>query len=961
MSTHRRSKTRIFQTVSLAGALILGGLVQATSAGAADPTTDGTSPTSAAASCWEVKQTNPQATSGVFWLSTPALKAPQQFYCDQETDGGGWVLVGRGREGWSQAYSGIGSSAAVRDIVTGPDAFRVAQLPARTIDALLDNGRVDGLEDGVRLRRATDVTGSTWQEARFKFAKRDRWVWTPAAGHPIGSFTFDASSGSGGATSTFGKDDTFQRVDTRFYINSQFRAAGWAFGANARGSSDSQSYIWAENTSIGSPRPFTQVFLRPKLLQSNLVRAAIPDQGLAGEEQRVLPQSGAEQTVWGVTGLANGRSSELDAEVQGFAQVGSTVFSVGNFRYVQQSENGEGRVEQPYVAGFDVKSGQFVSTFRPVLNGQVKAVAALPNGLLLVVGEFTTVNGTPSPGVAALNPVTGALSTSWSVRMENRLTGGVLSVRSVSISKDFVYFGGAFTHLSGGTRTSPAYSRGAARVSLSNGTPDATWNPAFNGTVVSVDAADDQRMYAAGYFSLSNQQTATRVAAVKAAPGQPAELAADWPFTSSNANEPNYQQTIKKVEGRVWVGGSQHSLFTFDTASFARLSGNITRSGGDFQTMTASNGVVFAGCHCDDWSYSNAFTYPDPGKSWTQGDKIGFVGAWDARSGEYVPDFAPVLRGRKGIGAWGSFADSTGAVWIGGDFISSQRTNGQVQWSGGFARFSLRDSSAPAVPGNPAATTDGVKDTLSWTGVQGASYEILRTDRVVAMSTSAQVTLPSSPQGTKYFVRAVDAAGNRSATTAAFSVPPVVVAEPDPVPSQSAELIKNGAEWKYRFENSAPAVDWKSPSFDDSTWLRGAAPLGFGHTSIVTPLSFTGTKPLTAYYRKGFQIADVTKIQDVTITTKADDGIVVYVNGVEVSRANMPAGVPNFSTYASSAPTTSSAPVVKVTVPAAAFTNGPNVITTEVHSNYRSTPNTSMELSATATLTASVQAPAGEG
>ena len=54
---------------------------------------DGSSELQAAASCWEVKQTAPTAPSGTYWLSTPQMPAPEQFYCDQETDGGGATLV----------------------------------------------------------------------------------------------------------------------------------------------------------------------------------------------------------------------------------------------------------------------------------------------------------------------------------------------------------------------------------------------------------------------------------------------------------------------------------------------------------------------------------------------------------------------------------------------------------------------------------------------------------------------------------------------------------------------------------------------------------------------------------------------------------------------------------------------------------------------------------------------------
>lgn len=54
---------------------------------------DGSSSERAAASCWEAKQNNPRGKSGAYWLYTPQMSTPEQFYCDQETDGGGWVMI----------------------------------------------------------------------------------------------------------------------------------------------------------------------------------------------------------------------------------------------------------------------------------------------------------------------------------------------------------------------------------------------------------------------------------------------------------------------------------------------------------------------------------------------------------------------------------------------------------------------------------------------------------------------------------------------------------------------------------------------------------------------------------------------------------------------------------------------------------------------------------------------------
>lgn len=904
---------------------------------------DGTTQLRAAASCWEIKQTAPAAPSGTYWLLTPQMPAPEQFYCDQETDGGGWVLIGRGREGWKEIYQGRGTTAQVRTTVTGTGAFAPRQLSSTVIDGLLNGQAPDLLPDGVRLRRATTPDGLNWQEASFKFVNMDRWVWTMSAEHRVASFTFGSGTFTGGLTSSFGTDQNHNRVVTS-EAAAQNWTQGWAYGSGIVGSTDASSFVWSATATAGNARPFTQMYLRPKLTQSNLTFATAGDSGTPGYAQRPLPENGAQRTVWGVTGLANGRGGELNTEVQDFAQIGNTVYVGGNFRYVQRNSAGLDRVDQPYVAGFDVNTGEWVSTFRPALNGQVKSLAVLPNGKLVIGGEFTTVNGAAAIGIAALDPVSGAIDPAWRLQLENRLTGAVVQVRGLSVNNDWLYLGGAFTHVSGGTRTSPVYARAGARVRVTDATPDAGWNPAFNGTVAAIDtAANGERLYAAGYFSSSNGAAAYRAAAVQTVPGAPL-VAPSWTWTPSTTSGIDYQQGVLEVGNRVWLGGSQHSLFSFDTQTFARLSGNITKSGGDFQRVTEGDGVVFGACHCGNWNYSNAFTYGDVGTGWTSADRITLVGAWDPATGNYIPDFNPVMKGRGGHGAWGIFVDSLGKVWTGGDFESSVMANGATQWSGGFVVFPPRDTAAPGTPTGLNVTTDGTTDTLSWTASSGSpsAYHVIRGDRVIATTTQTTVKVPALADA-RYFVRAADAASNYSASTA--------VATP-PKPVSSIQLVQAGGQWKYRFALEAPDPAWKTTTFDDAGWSDGTAPLGWGSSTIATQLAAVGTRPLSSHYRRAFTVADPGTVAELNIVTRADDGVVVYLNGTEVKRVNMPAGTISNNSYATAAPRTSAALAnpVQITLPGSAVAPGVNVLSAEVHSDHRATPDHSFDLSATAVL-----------
>src|SRR3546814_14366451 len=109
-ATHRKRAAAILATAIVASVLAL---VSAQSVSAADPEPDGTTSATAAASCWEVKVNHPESADGPYWLLTPELGAPPRFYCAMTTDGGGGVLVGRGRNGvpWDHAGQGSPDSA----------------------------------------------------------------------------------------------------------------------------------------------------------------------------------------------------------------------------------------------------------------------------------------------------------------------------------------------------------------------------------------------------------------------------------------------------------------------------------------------------------------------------------------------------------------------------------------------------------------------------------------------------------------------------------------------------------------------------------------------------------------------------------------------------------------------------------------------------------------------------------
>ena len=111
--------------------------------------------------------------------------------------------------------------------------------------------------------------------------------------------------------------------------------------------------------------------------------------------------------------------------------------------------------------------------------------------------------------------------------------------------------------------------------------------------------------------------------------------------------------------------------------------------------------------------------------------------------------------------------------------------------------------------------------------------------------------------------------------------------------------------------------------------------------------------PGTHYFRHRFVYSGDPARTSLSIQTLIDDGAVVYLNGVEVQRVNMPAGAVAHGTFASSEidPVALSAPV---SIPATSLVSGTNVIAVEVHQSSGASPDMAFGLALSA-----VEAPPG--
>ncbi len=308
--------------------------------------------------------------------------------------------------------------------------------------------------------------------------------------------------------------------------------------------------------------------------------------------------------------------------------------------------------------------------------------------------------------------------------------GGAVSVRALDYYDGYVYLGGVFTHLSGGG-VSNVYARNVARVAL-DGRPDRAWNPELSGSVQAVAVSGNGAFYAGGHFTRAHgNDRAWYAAKFSTAPGAAQDTSFD--FQPSTVSAWKYQQTISAAGKRVFIGGSEHSLF-HDTGSNLRTSGSLMLSnGGDLQASTISANGVTDGRHCSDGAYQDKYDW-GVNLNWSRIDEIKWVGAWDATpDGENLHWTPFELSSRRKTGAWALTTDTNGNLWACGDFILSFTDSTHSQWNGGFARYDKRDNVAPEAPTflrTSSATASTV--TLTWEGVSDAvSYEILRDDRAI--------------------------------------------------------------------------------------------------------------------------------------------------------------------------------------------------------------------------------------
>ena len=162
-------------------------------------------------------------------------------------------------------------------------------------------------------------------------------------------------------------------------------------------------------------------------------------------------------------------------------------------------------------------------------------------------------------------------------------------------------------------------------------------------------------------------------------------------------------------------------------------------------------------------------------------------------------------------------------------------------------------------------------------------------------------------------------------------------------------IIPYGANWKYLDNGSNQGTTWRNAGFADASWKSGAAQLGYGDGDEATVVGYgsnANAKYITTYFRSTFNVASASAFANYTINARRDDGIVVYINGAEVFRNNMPTGTIAYTTLSSTncSDDGNGIETTTITAAASAIVSGTNTIAVEIHQTAATSSDISFDL-----------------
>jgi PKD repeat protein len=377
---------------------------------------------------------------------------------------------------------------------------------------------------------------------------------------------------------------------------------------------------------------------------------------------------------------------------------GDTVYVGGKFTTARPpgAAPGVDTVVRQNLLAFDLVTGQLKSAFVANTNAQVYGLAMAPDGSrLYVVGEFTNINGTNRYRIAALNPTTGAVDTSFRAQTDYR-------VRSLVVTNDTVYAGGSFGTASGQPRQNlAAWTRIGGYL--------VNWAPAVTGGQVMAMAMvpGGDRIAIGGAFTAVNGTAVSGLSAVDPVSGATMDFAANQIIKNSGTGAAIYSMTTdgNRIYGSGYTFGGAGNFEGHFAADGKGVLQWVNDGRGDQYDSAVARGMVFTAGHSHaDANVEGGYPQADPWKWWhsiamtdqatgvvqpSNNGKYSFAGNPAPTLLHWFPEYTPGGITGADQASWTVSADNRYVV-VAGEFPAVNLVPQQ-----GIVRFAFKDVQTP--------------------------------------------------------------------------------------------------------------------------------------------------------------------------------------------------------------------------------------------------------------------------
>jgi len=187
-------------------------------------------------------------------------------------------------------------------------------------------------------------------------------------------------------------------------------------------------------------------------------------------------------------------------------------------------------------------------------------------------------------------------------------------------------------------------------------------------------------------------------------------------------------------------------------------------------------------------------------------------------------------------------------------------------------------------------------NTRYWYGQIGPSINELTADTLIPDTPVVTAACPETyPVNALTFESSPfsDPQGNHTFSAMKWRIAEVAPESQIVVPQDSENeefiLVPEATEWRYFKGIEEPSRiwgAWRRMDFDDSAWLVGTTPIGYGESFIETQLDDMRGHYTTVYIRREFDVLNPDAFDTIKMETQYDDGVNIWINGINVVSAN---------------------------------------------------------------------------